>query len=236
MISNKTNNALTHGLYASESVLPWESPQAFADLHESIREELNPCGQLEENAVLEVAELHWRKQRLSVSYLLPYHKTAPAPELVQAAQTSVPALAAYLAQAPESTSGSFVATTSQLFDFLKPSSTPKRAAESTKKAQPQASSANNIVEQAYSPANLERYLKIESMLDSRIAKIISRLVCLKEYKKMYGQNPQQAVSQHALLPSAVPPLAPHASPASESAQPSAAMPETTFSRKWGQHY
>ena len=153
MITNKTDNALTHGLYARESVLPWENPQAFAALHELIREELNPQGILEENAVLEVAELHWRKQRLSMSYLLPFHKSAPAPELVQAAQSSLPALAAYLAQAPQSTPGFFTATTSQLIDFIKPSSTTDRAANLKKTKQRQASSAHNMVEQAYNPAS-----------------------------------------------------------------------------------
>jgi hypothetical protein len=37
-------NALAHCLYASDLVLAWENEQDFVDLHESIRQELNPVG------------------------------------------------------------------------------------------------------------------------------------------------------------------------------------------------
>ena len=55
----RPKNALAHGLYASDLVLAWENEQDFVDLHESIRQELNPVGSLEDIAVLDIARLHW---------------------------------------------------------------------------------------------------------------------------------------------------------------------------------
>jgi hypothetical protein len=40
----------------------------------------------------------------------------------------------------------------------------------------------------------DRYLKTEAMIDARIAKIMARLVGLKEYKKIYGQKPIEALT------------------------------------------
>ena len=51
----------------------------------------------------------------------------------------------------------------------------------------------------------DRYLKTEAMIDARIAKIMARLVGLKEYKKMYGQKPIEAcrpVAAPTMLPAA----------------------------------
>jgi hypothetical protein len=36
-------------------------------------------------------------------------------------------------------------------------------------------------------------LKTEALIDARIAKIMARLVGLKEYKKIYGQKPIEAL-------------------------------------------
>jgi hypothetical protein len=47
-------------------------------------------------------------------------------------------------------------------------------------------SAEKSFEQAYSPEYLERVLKYEAALDSRIDKLLGRLVNLKEYKQVYG--------------------------------------------------
>jgi hypothetical protein len=61
----RPKNALAHGLYASDLVLAWESEQDFVDLHESIRQELNRVGSLEDITVLDITRLHWVKRRLN---------------------------------------------------------------------------------------------------------------------------------------------------------------------------
>ena len=80
----RPKNALSHGLYASDLVLAWENEQDFVDLHESIRQELNPVGSLEDIAVLDIARLHWVKRRLNVGAQLAYHRHPDAPAITEA--------------------------------------------------------------------------------------------------------------------------------------------------------
>jgi hypothetical protein len=49
-------------------------------------------------------------------------------------------------------------------------------------------SAEKTFEQAYLPESLERALKCEAAIDSRIDKLLGRLVQLKEYKRMCGAH------------------------------------------------
>ena len=51
----------------------------------------------------------------------------------------------------------------------------------------------NGTARAIASAIEDRYLKTEAMIDARIAKIMARLVGLKEYKKIYGQKPIEAL-------------------------------------------
>src|ERR1700683_2543718 len=63
-----SKNAMTHGLYASDVVLPGESQQEFDNLLQSIRAELEPDGASEEHEVFEVFYSHFvmgRIRRLS---------------------------------------------------------------------------------------------------------------------------------------------------------------------------
>ena len=82
--ATRPKNALAHGLYASDLVLAWENEQDFVDLHESIRQELNPVGSLEDIAVLDIARLHWVKRRLNVGAQLAYHRHPDAPAITEA--------------------------------------------------------------------------------------------------------------------------------------------------------
>jgi hypothetical protein len=64
--SKSSRNAISHGAYSSQVVLPGENEQEFNDLHESFRDELGPNGALEDETVFDIARLHWTKRRLNV--------------------------------------------------------------------------------------------------------------------------------------------------------------------------
>lgn len=211
MASRKAHNALTFGLYARETVLPWEDATKFDAFVQAIRNELNPNGPLEEEAAREVAELHWRKQRLGLGYLLQYYKSPPPAELVEAAYGGLASLAAYLqAEAPSRSGATFLMAGMQALDYVKaklgaqgdggeqdrhlPQPTPPGT-------QPDTGTARGVVECAYDPVGLDQMLKVEMKIDSRIGKIMARLVGLKEYKRLYCRESIPA------LPSAMtPPL------------------------------
>ena len=96
-MSKLSKNALTHGVYAQEVVLPWEDAQAFDKLHGEIRRDLKPSGFLQEQTVREIAAEYWRKKRLAITYALPFYKKPMTPELMKAGKGGVRGLAAYLA-------------------------------------------------------------------------------------------------------------------------------------------
>jgi hypothetical protein len=64
-------NALAHGLYASDLVLAWENEQDFVDLHESIRQELNPVGSLELGESSSQSVHNWRTTAIPMPQPLP---------------------------------------------------------------------------------------------------------------------------------------------------------------------
>ena len=117
-MSKRSKNALTHGVYAQEVVLPWEDAQAFDNLHEEIRRDLKPSGYLQEEAVRDIAKEIWRKQRLAITYALPFYKKPMTPELMEAAKGGVAGLAAYLAD-QSNHSGTRRMSTEDLLDEIK---------------------------------------------------------------------------------------------------------------------
>ena len=60
----RNGNALVHGLYAKDVLLPWDSKADFEKLHEDLRAEFFPCGRAEEEAVLDLAFAHWDKHTI----------------------------------------------------------------------------------------------------------------------------------------------------------------------------
>jgi hypothetical protein len=63
-------NALTHGAFAQELILPGESKREFKMLLESLVAEWSPNGALEEDAVLTLAKYIWAKRRIDRYHLL----------------------------------------------------------------------------------------------------------------------------------------------------------------------
>src|SRR4029453_19074989 len=57
------NNAITHGAYAKDLLLPDECPEEFELLHRGLIEEWNPTGTLQNDTVLDLAQCVWTKRR-----------------------------------------------------------------------------------------------------------------------------------------------------------------------------
>ncbi len=94
-------NALLHGVYADDLVLPWENEQDFIDLHKAFRDDLEPDGPAEEEAVLTMAGLSWKKRRLAIGSQLCYRRNPNAAALTEAGETGWSGVAEYV----QSTSG-----------------------------------------------------------------------------------------------------------------------------------
>ena len=57
-------SALKHGAYSATAVLPGESQAEFEKLHRGLIAEFFPSGLLEDDIVMNMARLLWRKQNL----------------------------------------------------------------------------------------------------------------------------------------------------------------------------
>ena len=213
-MNNKSNNALSHGLYARDAVLPWEDADAFAAFHQSLRNELRPDGPLEEETVFDIAELHWRKRRLTRGGVLPFYKEPPPPKMVEAARGDVAELAAYLTDPANAAQRSFVATGSEMLDYIK--SRFKGSGSSTgdmSNAPPMLGTpTSSSVERAYDPVRMEAQLKTEMRIDARIAKLMGRLMGLKAYKELHCQQPVEVLPPVTAPPVASPPPSRRATP------------------------
>jgi hypothetical protein len=58
-------SALKHGAYSEAALLPGEDPAEFRALHKGLIADLRPNGRMEEETVLSIARLTWRRQNLA---------------------------------------------------------------------------------------------------------------------------------------------------------------------------
>ena len=174
--STVSKNALVHGVYASDVLLPGESEEDFTNLYAAIRSDLNPEGALEEEAVLDIVRLHWLKRRAIkvakgerpqggraiyntdvLGYLNRARKAAGIPRLgaVMDDQDSAAGCEKAFGEADEGGAAT---------------SSPETYASTCE------------------PADLEQVIKLEAAIDCRIDKTLARLTRMKEFRKLYGQK------------------------------------------------
>ena len=70
----RSKNALTHGIYAEEIVLPWEDPKDLMKLRDDIWKTTQPEDRLQEETALGVVRLMWLKRRLMRTSQLVYYR------------------------------------------------------------------------------------------------------------------------------------------------------------------
>ena len=78
-LNNK--NALLHGVYSRDYILPWEVEADFETLHKEFKDEWKPRGRSEEEAVLQLTLYTWLKRRLVKSAQLRFYKCSLSAEM-----------------------------------------------------------------------------------------------------------------------------------------------------------
>ena len=78
---------LTHGVYSNDYVLPWESAADYGVLYDEFKQEWQPQGRSEEEAVSDLTHFTWLKRRAQKMSLLTYHRHPFATDLVDVADT-----------------------------------------------------------------------------------------------------------------------------------------------------
>jgi ParB-like chromosome segregation protein Spo0J len=84
----RKTNALTHGIYGKDILLPWESRDDFEKLLADLREEFRPDGLMENEIIFDVAHFRWQKYRVRQMYVAAAYGDPFVSDLVRARQKS----------------------------------------------------------------------------------------------------------------------------------------------------
>ena len=206
----RSRKPLVHGLYAKEVVLSWDSKDDFEKLHEDLRAEFFPCGRAEEEAVLDLAVAHWNKHTLWRMRQSAVLKDPFTWDIVQTGCKSWQGVRKQLramARSGGSLQGIGEAALSNLRSEME--RVQRKIEQSSDREEikrlehkmgaclrlltdhvtlflllaTQAPNAEKAFDNAYAPESMEKLIRLEAALDARIAKILARLVGLKEFKR-----------------------------------------------------
>jgi hypothetical protein len=206
----RTRNALVHGLYAKDVLLPWDSKDDFTTLHEALKVEFSPRGRAEEEAVLDLAMLHWHKQTVWRMWPIAVLKDPFTDDILQTERKSWSGIRSRLraaAHADQTLQGTIEAQSAKIMSRL--ARLNKEIATTTNieevklleskigalvrilnehiqpltQAVAQGPNAEQAFDKAYSPESMEKIVRLEAALDARISKVLARLVGLKEFKR-----------------------------------------------------
>jgi hypothetical protein len=207
---SRSHNALVHGLYAKDVLLPWDSKEDFEKLLEDLKAEFYPCGRSEEEAVLDLAFLYWNKQTVWRMRQTAVLKDPFTFDILQTERKSWSGIRKQLRAAANG-----VRTVQGMADvnFSKLQSAVERLEKKIEKstdkdeiklheeklsaclrmisehaaplvtALMQGPNAEQAFDKAYAPESMEKLVRLEAAIDARIAKVLARLVGLKEFKR-----------------------------------------------------
>jgi hypothetical protein len=178
--STVSKNALVHGIYASDVLLPGESEEDFSNLYAAIRSDLNPEGALEEEAVLDIVRLHWLKRR--AIKVAKGERPQGGPVLTN--EGALERLIRFRKANGIPPGGTIPPDLWEDEDFAAAYVKASRETdvEGAATSRPEAAPGN------CQPADLEQVIKLEAAIDCRIDKTLARLTRMKEFRKLYGQK------------------------------------------------
>jgi len=200
-------NALTHGVYSRDAILPWESRKKFEKLYSDLCLEFNPLGRMERETVLDLAHLRWQKQRIRQMWHAGCYKDPFVTDLIQSGETSWSGIRRHLRKEAKDyrvltkpLRQLYVKLAEQAQEINK---APKNEKDTDPDGQLQSiisvmkdhllplihelelgPNAENSLNRAYSPSYLEPILRLEALIDGRIDKALGRIANLKAYKKL----------------------------------------------------
>jgi hypothetical protein len=206
--SKPTKNAFSHGLYSDDIVLDCENKQEFVDLWQAFQDEYCPRQKSEEAAVMELANLHWKKRRVEagirqvlnkrgadriadvssdVWHLIVNDIGGVAKSHLKAARVACEIISKHLERVsnPNQTTAD-----GKAIDFEKLTVLAKELNIVSKELVVPILHATekgklDQLERAFDSDIIERELKIQAEIDRRIDKVLKRLVMIKEYKRFY---------------------------------------------------
>jgi hypothetical protein len=232
-IVSKHKNALVHGVYTVDTILPWESEEEFEHLFQDLRTEWTPEGRTEEEAILTLARALWNKHRLMRSTQMVYRKDPLVGELIKSGAKTWAEIEGFLqdkANADDSVMDEVKRTLNQLrvaaeaASALMTASNPDtqkiyravkgieelylksvipvygKVYDASNSADVTKVTPNNAIEQAYHPDCLEKLIRLDASIDTRVDKALARIINLKEYKRIARQSAPKQIASQSIVP------------------------------------
>jgi hypothetical protein len=84
----RKKNALAHGIYGKDILLPWESRKDFKKLLADLQDEFRPEGRMENEIVFDLAHFRWQKYRVHQMYIAAAYDDPFVSGLIEARQKS----------------------------------------------------------------------------------------------------------------------------------------------------
>jgi hypothetical protein len=205
-----SHNALVHGLYARDVLLPWDSKSDFEKLHADLRAEFMPHGRAEEETVLDLTFLHWHKHTVYRMWQTSVLKDPFTQDILETKRKSWSGIRNRLRSAARSERtllGVADAERAKLLSQIERLRKDMDAASDQQEVQlieqkidallgtmhkhvlplvqalQQGPNAEQTFDSAYASESIEKIVRLEAALDARIAKVLARLVGLKEFKR-----------------------------------------------------
>jgi hypothetical protein len=223
----KKRGPLIHGIYSKDFLLAWEDRDEFAALHDGLRQEYFPDGTSEEEAVFDLAQLHWTKRTLwrmraaiitadNSTQVILATKGKSWVEIRQALRQKAKEERAVI-DAMENKLLKMFSRVSRLAKKLidEPrSEASDQLAEELKEALDlfqevavpemkkigQLPDIEDALDRNFIPEDLEKIVDIGAMLEARITKVTARLVAIKEFKRTpAGSRPKQLVAPRPVV-------------------------------------
>ena len=80
----RQKNALAHGIYGQDILLPWESRKDFEKLLADLRDDFRPVVSMQNDIVFDLAHLRWQKYRVHKMYIGAAYRDPFVSDLVEA--------------------------------------------------------------------------------------------------------------------------------------------------------
>lgn len=203
-------NALVHGFYSKDVLLPWESREDFEKMHADLKAEFRPQRRAEEETVLDLTFLLWDKQTVRRMRQVAVLKDPFTNDIVATDRKSWSGIRKKLRAAAKNERLLQLTMEESLAEFPAQVQRWRKEIEQTSDREQiktleakisacinltaehvvpflvtlqQGPNAEHAFDNAYAPDSMEKIVRLEAMLDARIAKVLARFVGLKEFKR-----------------------------------------------------
>lgn len=220
-VAPKKHGPIVHGMFAKDFLLPWEDRDEFIALHDGLVREYFPVGISEEETVWHIAQLFWKKRRLIKLHTATVLRDSGTQAILETGETSWHGINRALRR--QARTDRYVVTTmitafTEAFGQMtrlgkrvrlelgteKPAALSELVNEGISimhgKILPgvrkirKIPSVEDALESHFKYEDLEKVAKLEAMMDAQIAKAMSRLVGIKEFKKTPAGSPPRQLT------------------------------------------